>query len=112
MKWNKADQEETFQCRDGHVYTAPVGSFRSNAFGLSDMLGNVWQWVEDCVHDNYTEAPSDGSAWTSGDCKSRVLRGGSWFSSPQALRSADRSRGPTVNRGYDIGFRVGRTLTP
>ena len=59
--------------------TAPVGSFAANAFGLYDMHGNVWEWVEDCFHDNYEGAPDDGSAWTAdGDCNSRVLRGGSW----------------------------------
>jgi formylglycine-generating enzyme required for sulfatase activity len=61
--------------------TVPVGSFKPNAFGLSDMVGNVWEWVEDCYHDNYDNAPTDGSAWiTGGDCKSRVIRGGAWTS--------------------------------
>ena len=60
--------------------TAPVGSFAANAFGLYDMAGNVWEWVQDCYHDNYDGAPTDGSAWTSGDCSLRVVRGGSWNS--------------------------------
>jgi formylglycine-generating enzyme len=76
LGWNKGDN--IFHCRDGFAYTAPVGSFRPNAFGLYDMLGNVWQWTEDCHHDSYDGAPSDGSAWTSGECKYRVLRGSSW----------------------------------
>ena len=59
--------------------TAPVGSFEPNAFGLHDVLGNVWEWVEDCWNDSYAGAPADGTAWTSGDCRRRVLRGGSWF---------------------------------
>ncbi len=54
---------------------SPVGSFKPNAFGLYDVNGNVWQWVEDCYHDNYDGAPTDGSAWTSEPCKLRVLRG-------------------------------------
>ena len=90
--------------------TSPVGSFRPNAFGLYDTAGNVWQWVQDCYHDDYSGAPADGSAWTSGDCSFRVVRGGSWSSNPQDLRSANRGRDPTDSRDNDVGFRVGRTL--
>ena len=68
--------------------TSPVGSFKPNAFGLYDMHGNVWQWVQDCYHDNYNGAPTDGSAWTSGDCSRRVLRGGAWGNFPRNLRAA------------------------
>jgi formylglycine-generating enzyme required for sulfatase activity len=92
--------------------TSPVGSFKPNAFGLYDMAGNVWQWVQDCSHGNYDGAPADGSAWTSGDCSRRVLRGGSWNYNPQALRSAFRGRDATVLRFINLGFRVGRTLGP
>ena len=92
--------------------TAPVGSFAPNQFGLYDMVGNVWEWTEDCCHDNYDGAPADGSAWIEGgDCKSRIVRGGSWVSSPGYLRSAIRSRSTTDIRGNDLGFRVGRTLS-
>jgi formylglycine-generating enzyme required for sulfatase activity len=90
--------------------TAPVGSFAANQFGLYDMAGNVWQWVQDCYHDNYDGAPSDGSAWTSGDCSRRVYRGGAWVSNPQLLRSALRIGDSTGKRSYNLGFRVGRTL--
>ena len=90
--------------------TAPVGSFKPNAFGLYDMLGNVWQWVADCFHRNYNGAPTDGSASTSGDCIRRVLRGGSWSPSPQTLRSAGRLANPPDARFYNLGFRVARTL--
>ncbi|MBM3508091.1 MAG: hypothetical protein FJX64_10415 [Alphaproteobacteria bacterium] len=91
--------------------TAPVGSFRANAFGLHDMLGNVWEWVEDCWHNSYTGAPADGTAWTT-NCSTaaRVLRGGSWISLPGNLRSAFRSRFTTVIRNNVDGFRVARTL--
>jgi formylglycine-generating enzyme required for sulfatase activity len=100
-----------FNCSDGYAYTAPVGSFRPNPFGLHDMHGNAWQWVEDCWHDNYQGTPNDGSAWTSGDCGLRVLRGGSWANSPKSLRAANRSIFDPANRTNNGGFRIARTLT-
>ena len=109
LNWNKG---KAFQCRDGYVFTAPVGSFRPNTFGLYDMLGNVNQWTEDCYQDSYIGVPTDGSAVTSGDCKSRVLRGGSWVSNPGFLRSAFRVSSTNNHRGSFAGFRVARTLTP
>jgi formylglycine-generating enzyme required for sulfatase activity len=100
-------------CADGYIYTAPVGSFLPNAFGLYDMHGNAWQWVEDCWHDNYYGAPNDGSAWTtSGDCGRRTRRGGSWYSVSGTLRAASRGAGPTDDRDSNDGFRVARTLSP
>jgi formylglycine-generating enzyme required for sulfatase activity/uncharacterized caspase-like protein len=99
-------------CSDGYAYTAPVGSFLPNAFGLYDMHGNAWQWVEDCWHDNYQGAPTDGSAWGGGDCSRRVLRGGSWLINPGYLRAAERLWVATVIRSSFLGFRLGRTLTP
>jgi formylglycine-generating enzyme required for sulfatase activity len=91
---------------------APVGSFKPNAFGLYDMVGNVWQWAEDCNHPNYKGAPTDGSAWIAdGDCTRRAVRGASWGDPPQYLRSALRSWFPTDDRDKTLGFRVGRTLT-
>jgi len=92
--------------------TVPVDSFQSNPWGLYQVHGNVYDWVEDCWNRNYTGAPTDGSAWTSGDCSNRVLRGGSWTSFPRDLRSALRIGSATVDRGNQFGFRVGRTLTP
>jgi len=83
-----------------------------NAFGLYDMHGNAWHWVEDCYQDSYDDAPSDGSAITIGDCSRRVIRGGSWNSGPRNLRSAKRSWNTTGYRDSILGFRVGRTLTP
>ena len=91
--------------------TAPVGSFKPNAFGLYDMAGNVWQWVQDCFHGDYKEAPTNGSAWTSGDCSNRVVRGGSWNYDPRNLRAALRVWGPTDARVNNLGFRVARTLS-
>ena len=92
--------------------TAPVGSFRANAFGLHDVHGNVWEWVEDCRNDGYAGAPADGTAWEQGSCHRRVVRGGSWVNFPWDLRSANRSGGTTGYRNSIIGFRVARGLTP
>ena len=98
-------------CNDGRVFTAPVGTFAANQFGLFDMLGNVWEWVEDCWHDNYQGAPSDGRAWASGgDCGRRVLRGGSWRNDAALLRSGARLWDTTASRSIVRGFRVSRTL--
>ena len=91
--------------------TAPVGSFSANAFGLYDVHGNVWEWVEDCLHPDYVGAPGDGRAWTSGGaCGSRVLRGGSWSSTPRHVRSAYRPSWFVGERFSGVGFRVARTL--
>lgn len=92
--------------------TVKVGSFPPNAFGLYDVHGNVWEWVQDVWHDNYSGAPSDGSAWESGgDGRSRVLRGGGWFiNSPDLARSAIRNRDEPDYRSNDSGFRLARTL--
>jgi formylglycine-generating enzyme required for sulfatase activity len=92
--------------------TAPVGSFNPNAFGLRDMHGNVFQWVEDCYKENYKDAPTDGHAVISSDCNRRVVRGGSWLRGPDYLRSAYRNWISSGNRLTDLGFRVARTLTP
>ena len=74
--------------------TTPVGTFAPNAFGLYDVHGNVWEWVEDCWHNSYRGAPNDGVAWTvGGDCGRRVLRGGSCHFIPRYLRSAARASG-------------------
>src|SRR5262245_26320626 len=85
---------------------------KPNAFGLYDMHGNVWQWVEDPYHENYGGAPLDGSVWREGGDGTRVVRGGAWNYFSDHLRSAVRSRGGTVSRDSSVGFRVGRTLTP
>jgi formylglycine-generating enzyme required for sulfatase activity len=92
--------------------TAPVGSFAANSFGLYDMVGNVWEWTEDCWNDNYKGAPANASPWMSGDCGRRVVRGGSWSGKPDSLRSGYRPWLNTASRNYALGFRVARTLTP
>jgi len=96
-------------CMDGFAYTAPVGSFMANEFGLHDMLGNAWEWTEDGYHDSYIGAPSDGSAWQDGGAK-HVLRGGSWNDSPRNVRAAMRYSNKPALRFSSFGFRVARTL--
>ncbi len=100
---------EAHRCDDGFVHTAPVGRFRPNGFGLHDMLGNVWEWVEDCYHDSYAGAP-DGSAWVTKPCAARVIRGGSWVYIPRSVRSANRGKYAAKTRNFYLGFRVARDL--
>ena len=97
-------------CDDGYAQTAPVGSFAANAFGVYDMLGNVLEWTEDCLNESYEGAPSDSSAWRSGECETRVLRGGSWYDLPGNVRAASRFWFGTRHRISGFGFRVARTL--
>ena len=99
-------------CDDGHARTSPVGRYEANGFGLHDVLGNVWEWTEDCWNGSYRGAPGDGSTWKSGDCDRRVVRGGSWFNTPRFLRSALRYWLSTGYRSGSRGFRIARTLTP
>ena len=101
-----------FACDDGYVYTAPVGSFKVNSFGLSDMLGNVLQWTEDCWHADYTGAPIDGSPRRDGDCTQRELRGGSWFSTPAYVRADYRNRFAADYRTSSVGIRLIREFKP
>ena len=90
--------------------TSPVGSFKANAFGLHDMLGNIWEWTQDCSHDDYKDAPDDGSPWEVSNCGLRVLRGGSWYTKLEYLRSANRDRSYPDFRTDNIGFRLAQDL--
>ncbi len=100
-EWTAADFD------DGYPTTAPVGKHRANAFGLYDMIGNVWEWCEDAWHENYQNAPSDGSAWVTGSEQGkRLLRGCSWCFKPGYCRSAFRHWNTSGYRRCDYGFRV------
>jgi formylglycine-generating enzyme required for sulfatase activity len=99
---------DIFDCQDNYVHTSPVGSFQANAFGIHDMLGNVFEWVADCWNESYADAPSDGSAWLDGDCGDRVLRGGSWFTPPGYVHTAFRNRFAPDYRSSSFGLRVAR----
>src|SRR5262245_10279533 len=93
--------------------TAPVGSFPPNPFGLYDTAGNVWEWVEDCDHEDYAAAPTDGSAWMKeggGNCYTRVFRGGAWNYASRRVRSSFRGRGDPGVRSAAIGFRLVREI--
>lgn len=101
---------DVHNCRDGYVYTAPAGRYAPNRYGLHDILGNVWEWVEDCYHDSYRGLPLDGRPWITGECGLRVVRGGSWGDFPRYVRSADRY-GKTADGGNsNMGFRLAQDL--
>jgi len=91
--------------------TLPVGNFSANDFGLHDMHGNVWEWIDDCLHDSYAGAPNDGTAWVTNCSDSRrILRGGAWDSQLMPLRSANRGKDSAINRRNFIGFRLAKTI--
>lgn len=106
----RATNELIFQCDDGFAQTSPVASFGQNAFGLSDMLGNVWEWVEDCYHDTYANAPPGQTAWVEADCAERVDRGGSWNDVVWIVRSANRGNEDPNVATTNLGIRVARDV--
>ena len=114
--WGDAIGNNNANCGDcdsqwGGTQTAPVDAFRANRFGLHDMVGNVFEWVEDCAHDNYKgNLPADQAPVILDDCPSRVVRGGSWQSHAALLRSASRTWYVHDERHDYIGFRVARSL--
>lgn len=98
-------------CRDSHKGTGTVGSYEPNDWGIHDVLGNVFEWTQDCWRGSYRGAPVDGSAWFDGDCRRRVLRGGSFRHGPDWSRSASRNHAAVDERREDAGFRVVRAIT-
>lgn len=102
----------SFACSDGYINTSPVGAFKANAFGLEDMLGNVFQWTEDCWHPDYRGAPVDGSSRKDGDCKEHELRGGSWFTKPAYVRANYRNHFAADYRASSVGIRLVRDPSP
>lgn len=90
----------------------PVQSFKANGFGLFDMHGNVWEWVEDCWHPNYQGAPADGSPWLADNCAIRVLRGGAWDYPASAMRAANRYYFSQTTRRSNYGFRLAISAKP
>jgi formylglycine-generating enzyme required for sulfatase activity len=116
INYRQANYDANFKYGEGgqpgifRQKTVTVGTFRKSAFGLHDMHGNVWEWVQDCYRDSYEGAPTDGTAVLAPSCGQRILRGGSWNYQPQLLRSAYRyATAPTVR--MDIGgFRVACSL--
>ena len=112
--WESDGSKNNANCRDcgrsdrSHE-PVKVGSYAANQFGLHDMAGNVWEWVQDCWHDDYTNAPTDARAWLDddqGNCKRRVLRGGSAMQKIQTTRAAYRYSGIAEEFVDDVGFRV------
>ena len=102
-----------FNCNDGYEYTAPVGSFAPNPWGLYDMLGNAWEWTVDCHHEDMRAIPLDGSAWMAedgGKCDRRVPRGGSWVSGTDWVRAAAQAGDWANYHSQLLGFRVAMTL--
>lgn len=99
--------------QDGFGGVSPVGRLKPNPFGLYDTSGNVWEWAQDCWHENYVGAPADGRAWTDdqqGNCANRVMRGGSYYCYPRHVRAANRWAGKADFRNMYVGFRVARDL--
>jgi formylglycine-generating enzyme required for sulfatase activity len=93
---------------DNYAYTAPIGKYLPNELGIYDMSGNVWEWCEDTWHSNYQNAPINGSAWIDEKSNIRLVRGGSWYSTPDGCRVANRNDVNPSNRDSSLGFRVVR----
>jgi formylglycine-generating enzyme required for sulfatase activity len=100
------------KCGDNFSQTSPVGHFKANAWGLHDMHGNVWEWVQDCWQTSYRNMSETGAPNESGSCRERVQRGGSWFYGPEDARAGYRSSAPFADKGVQVGFRLALDLAP
>ncbi len=107
---NSTNPDAYFQCEDGYAETAPVGSFKPNAFGLYDMLGNVNEWTADCVNPNQIGAPNDARVRRTGDCNAQVDRGGAWGHSPKYVRTATQHSDLVGARNTVVGIRLAREI--
>ncbi|MGB0670009.1 MAG: formylglycine-generating enzyme family protein [Rhodospirillales bacterium] len=115
--WGDEVGQNNANCRDCESQwskkgSGPVGSFPPNPWGLHDMHGNIWEWVEDCWNPNYIGAPKDGRARTTGDCRQRGIRSGSWYYFSRNARSAWRFHNDARVKSYNIGLRIARELVP
>jgi formylglycine-generating enzyme required for sulfatase activity len=102
--------KSNFPCSDRWWLPSPVGIYRPNLFGVYDMLGNLWEWVEDCHNRGYDTASGDGRPRTCGDCERRIIRGASWSTKPSSVRLGNRARAETSHRSVNVGIRVARDL--
>ncbi|HJQ59278.1 MAG TPA: formylglycine-generating enzyme family protein [Vineibacter sp.] len=107
LNWQVSPQA-VFGCNDGYAFTAPVGKFLPNAFGLHDMLGNAWEWAGDCWNGSHARATGNSDYRRDGDCARRVVRGGGWSNPPRNIRAASRSAQAIGDRNNLMGFRVAR----
>ncbi|MFO1318485.1 MAG: formylglycine-generating enzyme family protein [Burkholderiales bacterium] len=98
------------KCADGVGEVGPVGKYKPNPFGLHDILGNLREWVQDCHHAGYKDAPTDGSAWNEAHCEKRIVRGGAWMDGASTSRAAYRHPEDPKYRNYLAGFRIARDL--
>jgi formylglycine-generating enzyme required for sulfatase activity len=113
--WGNNMQSGKANCKDcggqtSYEHPSKVGNYEPNPFGIHDMNGNVWEWVDDCWHRNFQGAPRDGSAWTDGNCAVRVIRSGSWRNDKTYVHSASRFKYDAYIRYIQNGFRVAKTL--
>jgi formylglycine-generating enzyme required for sulfatase activity len=102
--------KSSFQCSDRWWLPSPVGIYRPNRFGVYDMLGNLWEWVEDCHNPGYDTASGDGRPRTCGECERRIIRGASWSTKPANVRFGNRARAATSHRSVNVGIRIARDL--
>lgn len=102
------ESNSRMHCADGHFFSAEVGSYEPNSWGLHDMIGNVWEWTADCWNPSYEGAPTDGAVWRTGDCSKRVVRGGAWAHGPTGLRVSNRGGSGATDRYSGMGFRLAR----